>query len=172
MEEFIIKKDNKITNRVLGRPEMLAEGETIEVSTGSFANIIIGDYYLTDSDTYYSPLQPQVIISPTGSTQNPTGGNPVMGINSGSYHVEVLYTENIINVTSACITVDKMDISNFTTLDNGFTFDIIIKNEFTGSGDQDTQISYQSRTNNICDSHNNPVLSYMEGFNEGLKYIE
>ena len=65
-----------------------------------------------------------------------------------------------------------MDISNFTTLDNGFTFDIIIKNEFTGSGDQDTQISYQSRTNNICDSHNNPVLSYMEGFNEGLKYIE
>ena len=53
MEEFIIKKDNKITNRVLGRPEMLAEGETIEVSTGSFANLIIGDYYLTDSDTYY-----------------------------------------------------------------------------------------------------------------------
>lgn len=167
MEKFLIRKNNKVQDIVNGRPQNVGEGETIEVLTGSFSNVKIGDYYIAGTDTYYHPLVHVLDINPTASSFT-----DMAHIDGNTYNLSLTYKENISSITEDCISSDDVNISNFATVDNGFNFDIVVKDEITGSGDQVLTINYLPQVSGIKDTNNNPVLTRSIGYDFKLRYTE
>jgi hypothetical protein len=152
MNKFLILKDNKVTNSTLGRPLSLKKGETVLEATGSNSTIERGDYYLPDSQTYYSPIQPQLneLVHVSSSFMGIVG--------TGSHNITVAYSEDITPTPIiSTLTSEEVTISNFSASSNSFSFNIAVTDEFLSSSLDEITVIFDH--NNITDTNNNPLWS-------------
>lgn len=152
MNKYLILKNNKVTNCILNKSVSLQEDETILEATGSNSTVRVGDYYLPDSQTYYSPIQPQLnnLFDVSSSFTGVIGTN--------SHNITITYPQDITpNPTISTLTSEDVTISNFSAFSNGFSFDITVTDEFLSSSLNEINVMFDH--NNITDTNNNPLWS-------------
>lgn len=161
MENYLILKNNQVINKTIGLPT-LAEGETSIQITESNKFININDYYLPDSDTYYSPLRFKKSL--TNSYYDADSVSILSSNASGSNTLNIQYNGNVNNLSLSLLESDNISLSNFVSNDTGFTVDIEMVDATTlglsGSFEHESTIIYNA--DGVTDSNNKPVHNHTE----------